>query len=190
MDEATDNMPELLIEDLDKHFYLLVERYAKKIQSYCKKILPDEHLCEEATQQTFMNAYISLKQKVANEAGHKWLRSRLLGPWLFIVARNVCYKQYNARKGENLFDPLDSKNAELVSINDPMASVDAAIDLVKVMSRLPQPWQDVLYLRYREDLTLKEISEKLGKPLNTIKSIDRRAKEKLANYLKAISSEE
>ncbi len=56
----------------------------------------------------------------------------------------------------------------------------------KAISELPLIQQEVLALAMDEDLTLKEISEILNQPENTIKSHIHRSKENLRNKLQSI----
>jgi RNA polymerase sigma-70 factor (ECF subfamily) len=56
-----------------------------------------------------------------------------------------------------------------------LEKVDVTADLDAKLKQLPEIYRLVLTLRYKDDLTLQEISEVLEIPYNTVKSQHKRA---------------
>ncbi len=94
-------------------------------------------------------------------------------PWLYKVARNHCLnllRERNARKdgnalpvGSQLFDVLTGHLTRLV--RDELRS-----KLAEMVRTLPEAQQEVLRLRYVEDLSRTEIAQVLDVPESVIKS--------------------
>ena len=62
-------------------------------------------------------------------------------------------------------------------------SIEGVSEAVK---KLPLKYRQVLLLRYFSDKSYEEISEILGKPLNTVGTLINRAKKKLTEEMKTI----
>lgn len=83
--------------------------------------------------------------------------------WYIRILINTC-KQLLLRK---------SKVIDLQEIIPPDAvsgSSDDSIDLKRAMEQLPQEYKEVIYMRYMEDLTVKDIAAILDLPEGTVKS--------------------
>lgn len=98
--------------------------------------------------------------------------------WLFTVIRREC------RKLERMMfrhDPLDEEMAEQLIAR---RSEDALrLDLAKALESLPAHYLEVVLLRDFEELTIAEISERLGEPTGAIKSRVHRARELVREYI-------
>lgn len=131
-------------------------------------ILGDRHLAEDAAQQAFAAAAVKLPELRNTE--------RFAG-WLVVICRNAANdigrKQQSVYDGEELSrmpagqdEPQDTE------------AVRAAIAGLEPEAR------EVIYLRYYDGLTYERISKVLGISEQAINGRLRRAKGKIAEYLK------
>ena len=98
--------------------------------------------------------------------------------WLFTVIKREC------RKLERIMfrhDPLDDDLAEhqLASKSDG----DLRIDLAAALESLPAHYLEVVLLRDFEELTIAEITERLGEQSGAVKSRLHRARELVREYM-------
>ncbi|MGZ5313636.1 MAG: RNA polymerase sigma factor, partial [Solirubrobacterales bacterium] len=70
-------------------FEILYDRYWRKLFSLCLQMLCDHGEAEDALQQTFLDAYNSIRASDAELA---------LGPWLYKIARNECLSRIRGRR--------------------------------------------------------------------------------------------
>ncbi len=106
----------------------------------------------------------------------------LFGSWaLRIVTRkSLDYVKNQKRNLNKLYEYYNGMN-----VNEDQENNEAeALKLLKAMSTLPENQQIVLQLFYKEDYSLKEISDILGTSIGTIKSRLFHAREKLKTILK------
>lgn len=110
--------------------------------------------------------------------------------WIFTIARNTTTDFFRKKKSI-LFSDLDKstrqdlveeENSFAENIPDENLLPDEALQkledsqfLNKILGKLRPIYQEVLILHYQEEMTFEEIGKILNKPLNTVKSIHRRA---------------
>ena len=100
--------------------------------------------------------------------------------WLFIIIKREC------RRLERLMfrhEPLDDEVAEKAMLARPDASL--RIDLARALESLPAHYLEVVLLRDFEELTIGEISARLGEQPGAVKSRLHRARELVREYMLA-----
>jgi RNA polymerase sigma-70 factor (ECF subfamily) len=104
--------------------------------------------------------------------------------WLYQIARNQVIDYYRAKKNET---PLDSIDPDLFIAT---ATVEFALPLKleiegvrQAMQQLKQDYQDVIIMRFIEDISLKETALALGKSEGAIKLMQHRAIKELQKIL-------
>jgi RNA polymerase sigma-70 factor (ECF subfamily) len=133
-------------------------------------------LSEEATQQTFVNAW---------RASRRVDNSRELGPWLATIARRAAIDLHR-REARRSAAPLDSVTPEhpaLVSLPTNIETVNDVWEVRQAVSALPAEDQQVVRLQHFEGQTHAEIAQRLGVPVGTVKSRSHRAHKRLARAL-------
>lgn len=164
-------------------FETLVLRYSRPIYNFAFRFVGNAADAEDIAQSTFLQVYTHLASARLDEA---------LRPWLFQIARNKAIDTLRARR-QLVFADLDRHDDELAfleDIADPAPLPDALAersDLQRLLSEaidsLPVKYREVVALRYTTDLTFKEMSEALGLPENTVKTLFQRAKGHLRKIL-------
>jgi RNA polymerase sigma factor (sigma-70 family) len=98
--------------------------------------------------------------------------------WLFTVIRRECQ-----RLGRALFrhEPLEDEVAERQLAHRSQEAL--RLDLANALESLPAHYLEVVLLRDFEELTISEITERLGEPPGAIKSRLHRARQLVREYL-------
>lgn len=157
----------------EKSLEILIQRYLKPIFSFVCRYIGNEREAEDITQEVFVNVWRHLKKFDQRKGSFK--------TWLFSIAKNAAIdflkKKRTAPFPESFADPSPLAD-ELLEQQGIARMLESA------MSRLSPKYRMVIFLRYNDHFTFREISETLGEPLNTIKSRHRRAVLMLKDYLK------
>ena len=150
--------------------------YGRLVYSVAHAILTDRGLCEEATQQTFLNAW---RAAATVDPG------RELGPWLTTIARRVSIDIYR-REALRAVRPLDAVPADDSALVSPAVAVEDVYELWEVrraVALLPDDEREVVRAQHFEGLTHEQIAARLGIPVGTVKSRSFRAHRRLASDL-------
>ena len=134
-------------------FRLLVQRYQGALFSFLTHRLGDGSQAEEATQESFVRAYLSLKKLRKPESFYSWL----LG-----IAGRVAKEQYRALKHRQQI----SEAAEIMLAD--AADHPDEYPLDEAIATLPEDYRQVIVLRYFEGLSCQEIATRLETPLGTV----------------------
>jgi RNA polymerase sigma-70 factor (ECF subfamily) len=97
--------------------------------------------------------------------------------WLFQIAVNLC-RDWRRRVPPEVTDAADETAAA-----EHLDRVDAGMDAVRLLARLPAQQREVLILRYFHDLTEDETAAILECPKGTVKSRMHQALARLAAYV-------
>lgn len=144
-------------------FAVLFRRFAPRIKGYMMRLGADASAADELTQETMLIAW--------RRAATFDRRQSSVGTWLFTIARN---KRIDAIRRERRpdFDPNDPALAP-----DEPDAADAAIDAAEreqrvraAMERLPGEQVELLRLAFYDGLSHRDIAERTGLPLGTVKS--------------------
>jgi RNA polymerase sigma-70 factor (ECF subfamily) len=131
-------------------------------------ILGDRQFAEDAAQQAFAKAAVKLPQLK---------KENLFANWLAVICRNVA--KDIARKKENFHSTDD------LSISAAKSSDDETADIVRqAIKKLSAPARELIFLRYYDGMSYDQISKVLGISEQAINGRLRRAKKKLAGYLR------
>ena len=127
---------------------------------------------EDLTQQVFLAAHRKLSQLRAAQSARSWL---------FTILRHCFIKQCERRQ------PVPAANLELDVENIPAESPPPEVvdreRLQRAVDELPEHYRLVVAMFYYEDLSYREIAEKLGLPIGTVMSRLARAKGHLRSRL-------
>ncbi len=156
-------------------FEILVQRYISGIYKFSYYYVRDAAEAEDITQETFIRAWKNLK---------KFDQEKSFKTWLWTIAKNSSL-DFIKKKKPLFFSRIAENDDELSSLLAPYSEREETIShlidrkilkggLDKILGTLPASYQAVLSLRYNENLKFVEIAEKLGEPIDTVKSRHRR----------------
>jgi RNA polymerase sigma-70 factor (ECF subfamily) len=157
-------------------FEELVRKYQREIYNLACRLVQDPEEAKDMAQQTFMQAYIHIREF----RGQSQFRT-----WLFRIAINQCYNFFKTKK--KFGDPVDSQELVIVDEDNPQEGLIAAEDrsrLYAALERLPVKQRAVLTLKLEQGLSYKEISEELGGTAGAARVNFCQAVKTLKKYLK------
>lgn len=139
----------------------LYRRYAAELFGFAASALGDRELAEEVVQDVFAQLW---RHAGDYDQGRASVRT-----WLYAIARNRivdAHRRASARPKRAGDDSLDSA-----------AEIDAALDqavlrwqVTAALARLSPAHREVIRLAHYGGLTMREIAERTGIPLGTVKS--------------------
>jgi RNA polymerase sigma-70 factor, ECF subfamily len=147
----------------------IVRRWDRKIFALCFGMLGREDEARDATQETFIAAYRSLKSFRGDSK---------VSSWLHRIAINKCLtvrRRQRSRPEEVLNEDMATFSTDLASAagSSPARVIEQDERLVLVrraISTLPPDLRQVVVMKEFEEMTFQEISETLEVPLSTVKS--------------------
>lgn len=174
------------IQESKRHpeaFEPLFSKYQNSIFNYILRRTCNMALSKDLTASTFMKALEHIHQ-------FQW-KGIPFSAWLYRIATNEINQYFRKhRKTVPLTDELvgnlqsDSKtDAALLDAEEKEQGRNRSRIVYKALIRLKKKYQDVLTLRYYEDLSIREISGILDIPENTVKTHMRRGLQQLKKLI-------
>lgn len=164
---ADDKLVKLYKKGNNQAFEVLLSRYKSKAYTYIYLIVRNKELTEDIFQDTFIKAIATIQQGRYVESG------RFLA-WINRIAHNLIIDYFRREKNENTFstDALEYdfiNNAKLSekSIEETISTEQILLDVVHLVDFLPASQQEVIRMRFFEDLSFKEIAERTDVSINT-----------------------
>ncbi len=146
----------------------LIAIYYPEILRYCLWHVPDRSLAQDAAQETFLKA-IRYFDRYTHKGKFK--------PFLYRIAANTCIDMHrkNCRTDISL-----EESAVDPGYSDPaFEAVRSDMAVRQLVRSLPENQQEIILLRFGQDLTLRETAETLNLPLRTVQSRLRSALKRL-----------
>jgi len=152
----------------DKAFDVLLNRHKKRLYSYILFIVKNDERAEDLFQETFIKAIMTIKQGRYTETGK-------FASWILCIAHNQIIDSFRQGKSEsNVFsnedderDWLNDTNLTDTTIEDQIIANQIQEDIRTLINYLPANQQQMIHLRYYNDLSFREIAEITGISINT-----------------------
>lgn len=149
-------------------FDLLLSRNQSKIFSYILFVVRDRSMADDVFQDTFVKVITKLQQG-------KYTTSGKFSAWVMRIAHNVIMDIYRDQKSEKIVEATEDN--DLSNFGD-QALLEQAIeakfvndqvlqDVKKMMNLLPTTQREVVYMRFYQQLSFKEIAETTNVSINT-----------------------
>lgn len=153
-------------------FTELCRRYYPAMVAIAHSILGDRHLAEDAAQQAFAKAALKLPQLKKE--------SRFAG-WLAVICRNIA-KDMARNVGAGLrVCPTDDLSMIAAKSGDDDSTAET---IREAISKLSASARELIFLRFYDGMSYEQISAVLGISEQAINGRLRRAKRKMADYLR------
>ena len=160
-------------------YNFLLNRYWNDVQRFLQQKTNDENEAEDITVITFSKAFDKLEQ-YNNEYSFK--------TWILTIARNLLIDEQRKKKNNTVY--LQQEKKEFQNIVDDTPSPEDKIiieqnlaQLQKNIKELKPKYQEMIQLRYFQELSYKEIAEQSGESINNVKVKLLRAKKLLAEII-------
>ncbi len=169
LNEMTDE--ELALSYIDgnnRAFDLLLSRNQSKLFSYILFVVRDRDMADDVFQETFVKVICKLQQ-------HKYVTNGKFSSWIMRIAHNVIMDSFRSNKNKHIVD-TDPENdlsnissAQLQDGNIENRYVNEQIlrDVRKLMDFLPTSQREVVYMRFYQEMSFKEIADTTGVSINT-----------------------
>lgn len=148
-------------------FDCLLNRYKARLFSYIYQFVRDRDTADDIFQETFVKAITTIKQGRYNDMGK-------FSAWIYRIAHNIVIDNFRSEKSDNIvstdnadFDILNRQELSESTIEDIMVDLQIEEDVRSLIRELPENQQEVLTMRFYQDLSFKEIAEKTGVSINT-----------------------
>jgi RNA polymerase sigma-70 factor, ECF subfamily len=170
-----DRLIELTLRGEKRGYEAIVRKYEKLVFNVVFQMLRDDSSAAEITQEAFLKAYKAL---------NTFDRKRSFRPWLLRIATNTALNLIRAKKPyESLESLLEEAPAEEPRSGQYVEhEVEANLigeRLEVILNSMKPVHRHVFLLRYQRELSYEEISEIMGEPVTTIKSLLFRARAKV-----------
>jgi RNA polymerase sigma factor (sigma-70 family) len=150
------------------------QAYGRLVYSVAYKVLGDPGLAEDATQQTFVQAW---------RAAARYDPSRELAPWLATIARRTAISVYRGHRRHQDIDDVDPSDPRLVSLPPSAEQIYDVWEVQRALQTLTSEDRELIQLQHYRQLTQSEIAEHLQIPIGTVKSRTFRVHRRLAGLL-------
>lgn len=156
------------VEGDNRAFDLLLSRNEVKLFSYIMFVVHDEDVANDIFQETFVKAIVKLQngQYVANGKFCSWLMQ---------IAHNVIVDGYRGQKTHRFVDQrndndlsgLQGDSFQESSKEQEMVKKQVMSDVKRLVAFLPTSQREVIYMRFYQQLSFKEIAELTNVSINT-----------------------
>ena len=152
----------------NRAFDELLTRNQQKLYNYILFVVRDPEQANDVFQDTFVKVITKLQEGKYTDSGK-------FAFWLTRIAHNIIMDSYRQQRSEHIVEPTEDndlsnlRSEDLMDINRENEFVNAQVmtDVRNMMDALPAPQREVVYMRYYQDLSFKEIAEMTGVSINT-----------------------
>ena len=166
---------ELARQDRKRAVHIMIQKYRESLLYHAICIVKDRDEAYDLVQEVFIRAI---------------REERLFTPdfrikaWLYRVTSNLCFNLVRNKKRRSAI--LDAAKMSDRSDADQLSEIfsdERRVEVLKAISTLSEEHQNILMMRYYNDLSYKELSEVLNVKLGTVMSRLSRARSKLLEVL-------
>ena len=158
----------LYIEGNNRAFDLLLSRNEVKLFSYILFMVHDQEKANDIFQETFVKVISKLQKR-------QYVVNGKFGAWCMRIAHNVMMDMYRENRSKHIIDASEDNDLSNISgdvvlmgnAEDELVNSQVWSDVKKMMEQLPPVQREVVYMRYYQQLSFKEIAEMTGVSINT-----------------------
>ena len=157
----------MYVDGDNKAFDLLLSRNQEKLFTYILFVVRDREMANDMFQETFFKVVSRLQQG-------KYIANGKLSAWLMRIAHNVIMDWYRQQRAQNIVDA--PKENDLSNVGSTLLESSREGELVnnqvmedvrRMMSHLPASQREVVFMRFYQQMSFKEIAEATGVSINT-----------------------
>lgn len=157
----------MYVDGDNKAFDLLLSRNQEKLFTYILFVVRDREMANDMFQETFFKVVSRLQQG-------KYIANGKFSAWLMRIAHNVIMDWYRQQRAQNTVDA--PKENDLSNVGSTLLESSREGELVnnqvmedvrRMMSHLPASQHEVVFMRFYQQMSFKEIAEATGVSINT-----------------------
>lgn len=149
-------------------FDLLLDRNKQKLYSYILFVVRDRDAAEDFFQETFVKAITKLQEGKYSPTGK-------FSAWIMRIAHNLILDHYRGVKAERMVEPTPDNDLSNLSRHDLLdMSIESRYvndqvmsDVRRMMEMLPEAQREVVFMRYYQQMSFKEIAVATNVSINT-----------------------
>src|SRR3989344_3071516 len=159
-------------------FGLLYDHYQPSIYRFVIIKVSRREEAEDLTHQVFLNAWQNIGKY--RDLGFPF------SSWLYHIARNLIIDHYRGKRDNLNVDDLENElMAEISNLPDTLTEIKMEMARVRqAITKLSPLHQDVIIMRFVEELSIKEVAQAVKKSEGAVKLLQHRAMEQLKKILK------
>lgn len=156
------------VEGNNRAFDLLLQRNQSKLFSYILFVVHDRETAEDLFQETFVKVIMRLQE-------HRYEATGKFGAWILRIAHNVVMDWYRDLASQRIIDAAEGNDLSNISgadttvgcIENHYVNTQIMKDVRRLLDALPATQREVVYMRYYQQLSFKEIAETTSVSINT-----------------------
>ncbi len=158
----------LYVKGNNEAFDELLARTQSKLFTYIMFVVHDHDIADDIFQETFVKVITKLQNGQYTDSGKFQF-------WVTRIAHNAIMDWYRQQRSRHIMEPNaenDLQNLSSVSVLDTfreseLVNEQVLIDVKRIMEALPAPQREVVYMRFYQQLSFKEIAALTGVSINT-----------------------
>lgn len=158
----------LYIQGNNKAFDELLARNQSKLFSYILFVVRDQEIANDIFQDTFVKVITKLQEGKYTDSGKFYY-------WITRIAHNIIMDRYRTQHNEHIVEPTEDndlsnlKGASVLDSNRESEIINEQVleDVKHMMNTLPAAQREVVYMRFYQELSFKEIADITGVSINT-----------------------
>lgn len=157
----------LYLEGNNSAFDVLLNRHKERLFNYIFFIVRSREVAEDIFQETFVKAIVTLQQG-------RYTNDGKFAAWITRIAHNLVIDQFRIERNENTVSNDDTEidllnDAKLAegTIENRMVNEQVLSDVRMLINELPDCQREVVFMRYYQDLSFKDIADITGVSINT-----------------------
>ena len=166
--QMTDDMlVTLYLEGNNSAFDTLLNRHQDRLFNYIYFLVRSREVAEDIFQETFVKAITTLQQGRYQNDGK-------FSAWITRIAHNLVIDQFRVERNENTvsndemeYDILNDAKLSEGNIENRMVNEQVLKDVRALIDELPDCQREVVFMRYYQDLSFKDIADMTGVSINT-----------------------
>lgn len=155
------------VEGNNRAFDILLSRNQSKLFSYIMFVVRDHEKSNDVFQETFIKVITKLQEG-------KYVPSGKFAAWLMRIAHNIIIDSYRTEKAEQIIDTNEDNDLTILgskfldaNIEDIFINEQVFCDVKKMMNMLPDNQREVIFMRFFQQMSFKEIAETTNVSINT-----------------------
>ena len=166
--QMTDDMlVSLYLEGNNSAFDTLLNRHKDRLFNYIFFIVRSKEVAEDIFQETFVKAIVTLQQG-------RYTNDGKFAAWITRIAHNLVIDQFRTERNENTvsndetgIDLLNDAKLSEGNVENRMVNEQVLKDVRMLIDELPDCQREVVFMRYYQDMSFKDIADATGVSINT-----------------------
>ena len=158
----------LYVKGDNRAFDELLSRTQEKLFTYIMFVVRDHDIADDIFQETFVKVITKLQQGLYTDSGKFMF-------WITRIAHNCIMDWYRLQQSSHIVEVNEDNNLQNLksfSVMDTnkeaeMINEQVLLDIKRMVDTLPTPQREVVYMRFYQQLSFKEIAELTGVSINT-----------------------